>query len=153
MTADTFVEALQPHVSEKEKEKLRRFYKGDDPNTKALGVKFGTVFKIAKEFAELPLEHVEQLMESDFYEVRMGAMAILDYKARSKRITDAQRKELYDLYMRRHDRIDNWDLVDRAAPHVVGGYLFDKSRDPLYTLALSESQWKRRYLDAGSSKS
>lgn len=144
MTADTFVDALQPHISEKEKEKLARFYKGNDPRTKALGVRFGTVFQTAKEFTELPLEHVERLMESEFYEVRMGAMAILDYKARKKRLTDDQRQALYDLYMRRHDRIDNWDLVDRAAPRVVGGYLFDKARTPLYELARSKDQWRRR---------
>ncbi len=144
MTADTFIEALRPNVSEKEKEKLQRFYKGDNPDTAAFGVRFGTVFKTAREFTDLPLDQVERLMESDFYEVRMGAMAILDYKARKKKITDDQRKELFDLYMRRHDRIDNWDLVDRAAPHDVGGYLFDKSRDPIYELALSENQWKRR---------
>jgi 3-methyladenine DNA glycosylase AlkD len=34
--------------------------------------------------------------------------------------------------------------VDRAAPHVVGGYLADKSREPLYHLAASTSWWERR---------
>jgi hypothetical protein len=38
---------------------------------------------------------------------------------------------LFDLYRRRHDRVNNWDLVDLAAPYVVGGYLFDKPRDIL----------------------
>src|SRR5882724_11133140 len=41
--------------------------------------------------------------------------------------------------MRRHDRINNWDLVDRSAPYVVGGYLFDKPRDILYKLARSKN--------------
>ncbi len=45
---------------------------------------------------------------------------------------------LYDLYFRRHDRINTWDLVDRAAPHVVGGHLFDRPRDTLYELARSD---------------
>jgi 3-methyladenine DNA glycosylase AlkD len=42
------------------------------------------------------------------------------------------------------DRIDNWDLVDLAAPYVVGGYLFDKPRDVLYELARSQNPWERR---------
>ena len=42
------------------------------------------------------------------------------------------------------DRINNWDLVDRAAPYVVGGYLFDKPRDILYELARSSNIWERR---------
>lgn len=48
------------------------------------------------------------------------------------------------LGIRRHDRIDNWDLVDRAAAHVVGGYLVDRPRTVLHTLARSTNPWKRR---------
>jgi 3-methyladenine DNA glycosylase AlkD len=35
-------------------------------------------------------------------------------------------------------------LVDRAAPYVVGGYLFDKPRHILYKLARSSNIWERR---------
>jgi 3-methyladenine DNA glycosylase AlkD len=48
------------------------------------------------------------------------------------------------LYIHRHDRINNWDLVDRSAPYVVGGYLFDQPRDILYSLAYSKNIWERR---------
>ena len=68
----------------------------------------------------------------------------MDYKARDKKITDNERKTLYQLYINRHDRINNWDLVDRSAPYVVGGYLFDKSRTALYKLAKSKNTWERR---------
>ncbi len=50
---------------------------------------------------------------------------------------------LYELYLRRHDRVNNWDLVDRAAPHVVGGYLMERDRKPLYKLARSRDPWER----------
>jgi 3-methyladenine DNA glycosylase AlkD len=46
--------------------------------------------------------------------------------------------------MKRHDRINNWDLVDVSAPYVVGGYLFDKPRNVLYKLARSKNMWERR---------
>ncbi len=52
--------------------------------------------------------------------------------------------ELYDLYIRRHDRINNWDLVDLAAYYVVGKYFADKPRDILYKFARSENLWERR---------
>jgi 3-methyladenine DNA glycosylase AlkD len=65
-------------------------------------------------------------------------------QARRRTSTADQRRQLYDLYLRRHDRIDNWDLVDRAAPWVLGGYLADKDRAPLYTLARSADQRERR---------
>jgi 3-methyladenine DNA glycosylase AlkD len=76
--------------------------------------------------------------------MRAGAMSIMDKKARSKKTTPLESKELFDLYLRRHDRINNWDLVDLAAIHVVGAYLKDKPRDILYKLAKSHNMWERR---------
>jgi 3-methyladenine DNA glycosylase AlkD len=68
----------------------------------------------------------------------------MDFQARRKATPEGRRRELYNLYLRRHDRIDTWDLVDRAAPHVVGGYLWDKPREPLYRLAASAQWFERR---------
>ena len=120
-----------------------------DPNAgssdnKTLGVSPGKVFPVAKQFVEMSLAEVEKLLDSRYYEVRLGAVSIMDFQARNKRTTPEQRKALFDLYLRRHDRINNWDLVDRAAPHVVGGYLADKPRDVLYQLARSRNPWERR---------
>ncbi len=144
MTARSFVRALTPHITEKEKDKLARFYKGDDRQTEALGVRFGIVFDTARRYTAMPLVEIETLLESDYYEVRMGAVSIMDFQARAKKTPPEHKRKLYDLYLRRHDRIDNWDFVDRAATHVVGGYLVDKSRDPLYRLAKSDNPWERR---------
>lgn len=120
-----------------------------DPNAhssdnKILGVSIGKIFPIAKQFVEMSLNDVERLLENSYYEVRMGAVSIMDFQARNKKITTEERKALYDLYLRRHDRINNWDLVDRAAPYVVGSYLADKPRAVLYKLARSKNPWERR---------
>ena len=102
------------------------------------------IFALAKEMADMPVREIERLLDDADHGVRVGAVSIMDWQAR-RRTTDAEaRQALFDLYLRRHDRIDNWDLVDRCAPSVVGGYLQDKSREPLYHLARSDSQWKRR---------
>lgn len=92
----------------------------------------------------MPPREIEKLLESQIHEARAGAVSIMDWQARNKKTPEARRKELFDLYMRRHDRINNWDLVDRSAPYVVGGYLFDKPRDILYKLARSKNVWERR---------
>jgi len=99
---------------------------------------------LAKEFMDMPLSQVEKLLESPIHEARTGGVSIMDFQARNKKTTDDRRKELFDLYIRRHDRINNWDLVDRSAPYVVGGYLFDKPRKILYKLAGSKNMWERR---------
>ena len=72
----------------------------------------------------------------------MVAVAILDFKARARGIDDARAAgELYELWMRRIDRMGIWDLIDRSAPRVLGLYLLDKPRDPLFTLAASADVW------------
>jgi 3-methyladenine DNA glycosylase AlkD len=83
-------------------------------------------------------------MESDIHEARAGAMSIMGQQAMLRTTTEARRKELYDLYLRRHDRINNWDLVDLAAKPVIGQYLADKPRGVLKKLAKSKDKWERR---------
>lgn len=102
------------------------------------------LFALAKEFIDTPPDQIEALLDRPEHEARVGAVSIMDFQARRSSTSDHRRRELFDLYMRRHERIDNWDLVDRAAPHVVGGYLADKDRQPLYALARPDSQWERR---------
>jgi 3-methyladenine DNA glycosylase AlkD len=147
-SAKRFVEALEAHRSPDELEKLRRYFKTGEgqygEGDVFMGVRLGRVFELAREFIEMPPEELELLLESPIHEVRAGALSIMDKQARRKKTPESRRKELFDLYLRRTDRINNWDLVDVGCPYVVGGYLFDKPRDVLYELARSKSLWERR---------
>jgi 3-methyladenine DNA glycosylase AlkD len=109
-----------------------------------LGVRMGQVFALAKENMDMQLDEVEKMLESPIHEMRVGAVSIMDFQARSKKTTPERRKELFDLYVRRHDRINTWDLVDRSAPWVVGSYLMNKPRKILYKLAKSKKMPERR---------
>ena len=108
------------------------------------GVRMGDIFKLGKEFAEMPVAEIERMMESPVHKVRVGAMSIMGQYAKGKTCTPERLAELYELYIRRHDRIDDWGLVDLAAYYVVGQYLADKPRDILYKLARSKNKWERR---------
>jgi DNA alkylation repair enzyme len=101
------------------------------------------LFDTAKAHADLPLAEVHALLDEPAYEPRMAAFCILDFRAR-RRIGDDERRELYDVYLGRHDRITTWDMVDRAAPWVVGGYLAGRDLAPLHDLALSADPLRRR---------
>ncbi len=144
LTAEQFIERLAEFQSEKEMNKAEKFFKGNDGETKSFGVKFGVVFKTAKQFTEMSLPEINKLLDSQYYEVRMGAVSIMDYQAKSKKTPDATKKALFDLYLQRHDRLNNWDFVDRGAVSVIGEYLVDKPRDILYDLAKSDDPWERR---------
>jgi 3-methyladenine DNA glycosylase AlkD len=102
------------------------------------------LFELAKDFVAASPVEIEVLLDRPDHPPRVVAVSIMDYQARQKATPDGRRRQLYDLYLRRHDRIDTWDLVDRAAPHVVGGYLWDKPREPLYRLAASPRWYERR---------
>lgn len=148
LTAASFVAALWRAQSDAELAKYDKYFKfgvgeyaeGD----RFIGVRMGTVFALAKEFAALPLDEIEALLDEDIHEARAGAVRIMANRARSKTSDERMRRELYELYLRRHGRINNWDLVDLGAWDVVGGWLRDKPRDVLYTLAASDSMWERR---------
>jgi hypothetical protein len=131
--AERFVQALETYRSPEQREKYRRYFKSGEGQYGEgyvfMGVPMGQVFALAKEFIDMPPEDIEKVLESPIHEVRAGATS---------------RKALFELYLRRTDRINNWDLVDLAAPYVVGRYLSDKPRDVLYKLARSESLWERR---------
>ena len=139
---------MKTYQSSEELKKHHRYFEFDEDKSgkgdRFIGVRMGQVFALAKEFIDLPLEEIEKLLESPIHEVRAGAVSVMDFQARRKKTPENRRKELFDLYIKRHDRINNWDLVDRSAPYVVGGYLFDKPRDILYKLARSKDPWERR---------
>ena len=104
----------------------------------------GQVFALAKEHMAMPLDEVEALLESEQHLAKVGAVSVMDFQARDRKTSPERRKALFDLYIRRHDRIDTWDLVDRSAIWVVGEYLRDKPRDVLYELARSARPMERR---------
>ncbi|MBN8657917.1 MAG: DNA alkylation repair protein [Anaerolineae bacterium] len=141
MTAQTFLERLKALRSPAVAKSHSHLASEDGA---ILGVRMGQVFAWAKEFKDMELDEVEAMLESPIHEMRVGAVSIMDFQARSKKTTDARRKELFDLYIRRHDRINTWDLVDRSAPWVVGSYLIDKPRKILYKLAKSKMMAERR---------
>jgi 3-methyladenine DNA glycosylase AlkD len=146
LTAKRFIERLKTYQSAAEREKTLRYFKtptNGQPD-QFIGVRMGQVFKLVKEFIAMTPNEIEKLLESKIHEARAGACSIMDQQARSRKTSVERRKELYDLYLRRHDRINNWDLVDVCSIHVIGGYLFDKPRKILYKLARSKNMWQRR---------
>jgi len=146
--AAQFIKELKALQSDEELRKHERYFKSvsTDPssNNYFIGVRMGSIFDLAKKYIEMSVAEVERLLESPIHEVRVGAMSIMGQCAKRKKCSEERLKELYDLYLRRHDRINNWDLVDLAAYYVVGKYLADRPRDVLYKLARSRNLWERR---------
>lgn len=141
--AAPLIAALEGMASAEEREKYTRYF-APDPDAPFIGVRMGAVFDLAKTALDLPGDELETLLEQPVHEVRALACSIMGKSAANRRTGEARRTELYELYLRRHDRIDQWDLVDLAARDVVGLYLLERDRSPLARLAASGFWPERR---------
>jgi 3-methyladenine DNA glycosylase AlkD len=160
-TAATVRTALRQHSDALRAAAVRRFFKcgpgeyGEDDAF--IGVTVPAQRAIARRYRDLPLDEAEKLLTSRVHEDRLTALLILvDQFVRAagslaERTADANRqagsqlrKEIFAVYMKRLRFINNWDLVDSSAPHIVGGWLADKPRGLLDRLARSKHLWSRR---------
>ncbi len=107
-----------------------------------LGIPVPTLRLMARSHQYLPLRSLTALLRSPFHEERMVALFIL--LMQFQKSGETIRKKIYDLFLGNMRYINNWDLVDATAPHIIGTYLLTRSRRPLYRLAKSSSLWERR---------
>ncbi|WP_448006987.1 DNA alkylation repair protein [Agromyces bauzanensis] len=137
------VSTLERMANADERRKYERYFPAD-PEAPFIGVRMGAVFDLAKTALDLADDDLEKLLEQPTHEVRALACSIMGKSAAHRKTGEARRADLYGLYLRRHDRIDHWDLVDLAARDVVGGYLLERDRSPLARLAASGFWPERR---------
>lgn len=110
-----------------------------------LGVRVPQVRAAVKDAADLPVGDLETLLEDPRHEVRLAALVVMARSCAARRTPAARRDALRDLYLRRTDRVDGWDLVDVSAPDVLGRSLLDGApRDVLDRLVASDDLWERR---------
>lgn len=140
--------AVAAHRAPEDLEFITRFFKtgkgGYSEGDQFIGAKVPWIRAVCKKYRDLPLPEIEKALESPIHEVRLAAVIIMADLAKSKRTDAALKKALFDLYLRRSDRVNNWDIVDSSCRDVVGEYLLDKPRDVLYKLARSKNLWERR---------
>ena len=108
-----------------------------------IGVTVPAQRRIARQYRDLPLAEAEALLTSRIHEERLTALFILVLQF-NRSDDERVRRRIFRLYMKRLRFINNWDLVDSSAHHIVGGWLADKPRDLLDRLARSPHLWSRR---------
>jgi 3-methyladenine DNA glycosylase AlkD len=106
------------------------------------GIRVPILRKLAIKYQLLDLKEIKELLHSAYHEDRLLALLIL--VRLFQRGDESIRSKIYKLYLDNVQYINNWDLVDTSAVPIVGHYLWDKDRRPLYQLAESNDIWKRR---------
>jgi 3-methyladenine DNA glycosylase AlkD len=125
---------------------LQRFFKTGPgeygEGDKFIGVRVPDIRKIANKYRSTSRRDVLRLLNSAIHEERL--LAILLLVREFSEGDEEKQKEIYDLYLENTGFINSWDLVDVSAEHIVGAYLFNKSRKPLYELVRSDLLWDKR---------
>jgi 3-methyladenine DNA glycosylase AlkD len=146
MTAADVRNALQAIADPEVAAKSMRFFKTGPgeygEGDRFLGVPVPAQRQVAKEFRGLDDAAIVTLLQSPFNELR--SVALMVWVAGLRKADDARRKTVYDLYRRHVAGVNNWNLVDVSCQTIVGGYLIDKSRAPLFQLAKTPNLWERR---------
>ena len=146
VTAGQMILALRAEADSSRVAVLQRFFR-TRPGEYAegdqfIGVTVPAIRTLTRRFSNASLEEIDALLHSPIHEARLLALLLMVRAFRTG--DDRQRRRIYELYLARTDRINNWDLVDSSAPQIVGAWLADRSRAPLRKLARSESLWERR---------
>ncbi len=106
------------------------------------GIRVPVLRKLAKKYENVSLGDAGRLLESAYHEDRLLALLLLvRIYARGDAVT---REKVYRLYLEKTRFINNWDLVDLTAEHIIGAHLLGKGKAPLTRLAKSPLLWERR---------
>jgi 3-methyladenine DNA glycosylase AlkD len=146
MTADEALAALRKLGNARAAAVASRFFKTGPgeygEGDVFIGVTVPQARTLVRPCDDLPEREVLKLLRHRVHEARFLALLIL--VRRYQRGDPATRAQVYRLYWRERQWINNWDLVDVSAEHILGGHLLTRSRAPLDRLARSRRLWDRR---------
>jgi 3-methyladenine DNA glycosylase AlkD len=157
---DDLVRAMDAAASPENARALSRYFKVSPGSYGEgdifLGLKLGELRQLAKPYLNSYFD-VDQwlpMLRSPIHEHRMITLIVMSERAKKlvKRGDDDELHLIYDIYLGNTSYVNNWDLVDISCGPIVGGYLLDRDRSPLYELARSDLLWDRRIAMVGSQR-
>jgi len=125
---------------------LQRFFKTGPgeygEGDRFLGVRVPQVRRLARKARFLPLDDILELLQSPWHEERLLALILLvDCYQRAALL---ERDTIFRFYLQNTRFINNWDLVDASAEHIVGAHTDPTDTSLLEGLARSDVLWERR---------
>jgi 3-methyladenine DNA glycosylase AlkD len=140
---------MREHASPERALHSQRFFKTGKgeyaEGDKFLGITVPIQRQIAKKYFKLlTLEDVEKLLDNQFHELRLiGLIILCEMYKKAKKDRLIQRR-IFEFYLKKINRINNWDLVDLSAPNIIGDFIMKSGEDILMQLAKSKNLWERR---------
>jgi len=145
MTSNDLSKILREHGDPEYAKHSRRFFKTGEgeygERDQFLGIRVPALRQYANKFSGISLIEIHKLLKSIYHEERLCALFLLVKKFEKSK---HEKSVIYRLYLDNTKYINSWDLVDCSAYKIVGPYLEDKNKSPLYKLARSKDLWERR---------
>jgi 3-methyladenine DNA glycosylase AlkD len=145
------VQAMEAAATPENARALARYFKvapgGYGEGDVFLGIKLSHLRQLAKPYAASVFEPADwlPLLRSPIHEHRLIALVVMSERAKqAAEKSNGELQVIYDTYLDNTNYVNNWDLVDVTCGPIVGGYLLDRDRSPLYTLVRSDRIWDRR---------
>jgi len=145
MMQDLILRELQPYAIPLAKRKAIFFKTGPGDyaeHDQFLGVPTPQLRKLAKRHQQLALDQLAELLTSPINEIRLLASMILVKRYQKSDL--ATQEAVFQLYCSHRQYINNWNLVDATAHHIVGAHLHQQDKSFLLELASSNVLWDRR---------
>lgn len=142
---------LRQFATEQNRDVALWFFKagpgGYSQHDQFIGVKVPKTRLVSREYKDLSLPEIQKLLKSKVHEDRLLALIIL--VNRMKKAATQDQKVIAEFYFKNLKHVNNWDLVDSSAEHILGPYVRNfltpaQQKKFLKKLALSKDLWQRR---------
>ena len=151
--SEALIRQLKKIANKKRAVGSARFFKtykgGYAEGDQFLGINVPTTRAIAKEYETLSFTEISKLIKNLFHEIRLAGLVILVAQAK-KATTLAEKKKIFDFYMKHVKYVNNWDFVDATAEYVVGPYLSELSHKErlafISKMIASNNMWENRII-------
>lgn len=105
-----------------------------------IGVMVPTIRVFVRRYSmSIGMHEVLEFVQSPYHEIRL--FGLLCWVSQHKKVSPEQQEEIYRLYIQHRMYVNNWDLVDLSAPHIVGPHA---SVTELKEWAQDSHLWTRR---------
>ncbi|MFZ2176745.1 MAG: DNA alkylation repair protein [Rhodococcus sp. (in: high G+C Gram-positive bacteria)] len=151
-TADDVKQALANLADDRDAANLARFFKTGPgeygEGDVFIGVRVPGTRIVVRRHSDLDLSEVGVLLDSPVHEHRLAGLLVLvaQFERSAGAGDEALCEKIADFYLDlvMRGRVNNWDLVDASADHILGEWLCDRPRDVLFALAADGDLWRRR---------
>ncbi|MCK9206232.1 MAG: DNA alkylation repair protein [Salinivirgaceae bacterium] len=108
------------------------------------GIRNPVLRSASRNYQHISLDTLFELFTDPIHEIRLLSMFIMELKYKNKKTPDTERELMVRFYLDHLDYVNNWDLVDSSAPHVLGAWAYHHQSETLFQLAESPNLWKNR---------